>query len=93
MATTSVQQEHLEAAWRALRQPAWPATLAETMLDRARAALVLGYACTLARRRPAQRFPAPPARVPRPGRIAAHQATHAQSWVDCKRAAAGDRDD
>ena len=37
MATKPVQQEHLEAAWRALRRPAWPDTLAATMQDPARA--------------------------------------------------------
>ena len=100
MATKPVQQQHLEAAWRALKQPAWPSTLAETMQDPARANLLMGYARTLARR-PRRMTPCPP--PPRgplalpyvpPKHIGAlPTAVLGLRLVDLKRAAAGDRDD
>lgn len=87
MATKPVQQEHLEAAWRALRRPAWPDTLAATMQDPARAHLLMGYARTLARRTH------PMAPCPPPPRRAVAALSLPPGWVDHKRAAAGDRDD
>ncbi len=85
-----VTEEHLQAAWRALRRPNWPATLAETLQDRARASLLRGYARTLARRGLAR-----PAATPAPRAATALPPYHAPApgWVDHKRAAAGDRDD
>ncbi len=85
-ALSPVAEEHLQAAWRALRRPAWPATLAETMQDEARARLLMGYARTLARR-PCRMAPCPPPRR------AIATPNLPPGWVDHKRAAAGDRDD
>jgi hypothetical protein len=42
--TTSAAQSNMETAWRWLRQPTWPATLAETLLNPIRARLVSTYA-------------------------------------------------
>ncbi len=94
--TTPVSEEHLQQAWLALHQPAWPATLAETLQDPARCRLVQGYATVLARRS-AKARPAAPCPVARqPSRCAQPPLplpTPAPGWVDRKRAAAGDRDD
>lgn len=99
-ALSPVAEEHLEAAWRALRQPAWPSTLAETMQDAARANLLMGYARTLAKRPPRMAPCPPPPRGPialpyvPPKHIGAlPNAVLGLRLVDLKRAAAGDRDD
>lgn len=89
---SDAESDHLEAAWRALRHPAWPGTLAETMKDPARAHLIRGYARTLARSAAKKRKPAP-APAPRCAAPAAAFRTPAAGWIDRKRAAAGDRDD
>lgn len=96
MASTTITEQNLQAAWNALRRREWPATLAETMQDPARASLLRGYAITLAHRKPVQRFPAPvkaATSMRAPCRAPEHHTTQPHGWVDRKRAAAGDRDD
>lgn len=91
--TVTVTDADLQAAWLAVRQPSWPATLEEVLQDPTRAPAVRGYASTLARRR------CRAASAPRPEPRCAPASPRVpftpplRGWVDHKRAAAGDRDD
>jgi hypothetical protein len=93
----TVTDEHLQRAWRRLRKPHWPVTLAEVLDHPMWGRCVRGMALALARVENRAMAPTAP-RIQQPGaQTSVPHPTPAHTprppAFDHKRAAAGDRDD